>query len=123
MAGVAVYRNEVSHEWERRDLLRRWRAGAVTRAEICDADFLLVTAASHHGRPADRPCPVCGAEDLRVVRWIHGEQLGRMSGTARSDEEIDRIVATGKEATVHTVEVCPRCRWNHLLTAETATAS
>lgn len=120
---MAVYRNEVSHEWERRDLLRRWRAGAVTRAEICDADFLLVTAATYHGRPADRPCPVCGSADLRVVQWIHGEQLGRMSGTARSDEEIDRIVATGKEATVHTVEVCPRCRWNHLLTAVTATAS
>ncbi|GAB3696247.1 DUF5318 family protein [Corynebacterium nasicanis] len=116
-----VYRNEVSHRFARAELLRRWRAGEASREEVCDADFLLRTAAEYHGVPAGYPCPVCGAEDLRIVRWIHGEQLGRMAGTARSEEEIARIVATGKEATVHTVEVCPRCHWNHLLTAVTAT--
>ena len=118
-----VYRNEVSHRFARAELLRRWRAGDVSRDEVCDADFLLLTAAEYHGRPAGRPCPVCGSEDLRIVQWIHGEQLGRMDGTARSDEEIARIVAAGKDATVHTVEVCPRCRWNHLLTAVTATTA
>ena len=117
-----VYRNEVSHRFARADLLLRWQAGEVSREEVCDADFLLVTAARYHGRPAGRVCPVCGSEDLRIVQWVHGEQLGRMSGTARSDEEIARIVAGGREATVHQVEVCPRCRWNHLLTAATAAA-
>lgn len=117
-----VYRNEVSHRFARAELLRRWRAGEVSRDEVCDADFLLVTAAKYHGVPAGHVCPVCGSGDLRIVQWIHGEQLGRMAGTARSDEEIARIVASGREATVHTVEVCPRCRWNHLLTAVTATA-
>ena len=118
-----VYRNEVSHRFARAELLRRWRAGDVSRDEVCDADFLLLTAAEYHGRPAGRPCPVCGSEDLRIVQWIHGEQLGRMAGTARSDEEIARIVAAGKDATVHTVEVCPRCRWNYLLNAVTATTA
>lgn len=117
------YSNEVSHRFARQELLRRWRAGEVTRAEICDADFLLVTAARFHGRPAGHPCPVCGSGDLRVVQWVHGEQLGRLAGTARSDAEIAAIVATGREATVHTVEVCLRCRWNHLLRAVTATSA
>jgi len=115
-----VYRNEVSHRFARADLLRRWRANEATRDEVCDADFLLVTAAKYHGRPAGYACPVCDSEDLRIVQWIHGEQLGRMAGTARTDEEIARIAATGRDVTVHTVEVCPRCRWNHLLTAVTA---
>ena len=120
---MVVYRNEVSHRWERRTLLNRWHSGAATRDEICDADFLLVTAAKYHGLPAAIPCPVCESEDLRIVQWIHGEQLGRMSGTARSTEEIERIAETGREMTVHTVEVCPRCRWNHLLQAVTAAAA
>lgn len=119
---MAVYRNEVSHLWERQALLKRWRVGAASKEEVCDADFLLVTAARYHGEPAGRLCPICESDDLRVVQWVHGEQLGRVSGTARSDEEIDRIVSTGKEATVHTVEVCLHCRWNHLLKAVLATA-
>ncbi len=104
-------------------LLSRWRRGAVTRDEICDADFLLVTAARYHGVPAGMPCPICESDDLRVVQWIHGEQLGRMSGTARSTEEIEQIAETGREMTVHTVEVCPACKWNHLLKAVTAAAA
>lgn len=103
-------------------MLRKWQKGEIRREEICDAEFLLMTAAKYHGTPASQACPVCGADGLRVVQWIHGEQLGRMSGTARSDQEIAKIAATGREVTVHTVEVCPECRWNHLLRAVTAVA-
>lgn len=116
------YRYEVSHQWQRRSLLRRFRAGQVPREALCDADFLLVTAARFHGVPAPAPCPVCGSEDARVVRWVHGEELGRRSGTARSEEEIAALVAERGEVSVHTVEVCPRCRWNHLLSSATAVA-
>lgn len=120
LGDVAVYRNEVSHQWEKHHLLGRWRAGMVTRDSVCDADFLLVTAARYHGRDAGRDCPICTSEQLREVEWIHGISLGRMSGTARSRAEIERIVDSGRELTVHTVEVCPDCRWNHLLRAVTA---
>lgn len=117
------YRYEVSHQWQRRTLLQRFRAGQVPREELCDADFLLVTAARFHGQRAGSPCPVCGAEELRVVRWVHGEDLGRRSGTARNEEEIAALVAERGEVTVHTVEVCPECRWNHLVSSATATAA
>lgn len=105
---------EVSHEWERRTTLRAYRASRVRREDICDADFLLKAAAEHHGTDAPRDCPVCAAQ-MREVLWIYGDNLGRRSGTARSAEEIDDIVAEVGPVTVHRVEVCRSCGWNHLL--------
>lgn len=114
-AGQVAYSYIVSHEWERAMHLREWRAGLVGRDEICDADFLLRAAATHHGVDADRPCPVCGAT-LRLTRWVYGEQLGRRAGSARSQDDIAAfVVKEGLEFSVHEVEVCCECRWNHLL--------
>ncbi len=95
----------------------------MSRDAICDADFLLVTAGRYHGQPSDHPCPVCGGTDLRTVLWVYGEDIGRASGSARSEEEIAKLVSGHRECTVHTVEVCPDCRWNHLLKAVTAVSS
>lgn len=120
---VVNYRDQISHRLARGQVLRNFREGLVPRGAICDADFLLVTAGRYHGRAADYVCPVCGGDQLRIVRWVYGEEIGRASGSARSEEEISRLVADGRQCTVHTVEVCPECRWNHLLNAETATAS
>lgn len=127
---MITYSHEVSHRWARAMILRQMDTGHVRSADICDADFLLVTAATYHGDPAGHPCPVCHGENLRIVRWIYGDMLGPRSGTARSESEIDSIVAElagqgvpkGKdgEVTVHVVEVCPACRWNHLLTTAVA---
>jgi len=99
--------------------LREFRAGQLTREDVCDADFLLRAAAEHHGRTMDKECPVCG-EPLRLTRWVYGENLGRHAGSARSEKEIAEFVAEGLEFTVHEVEVCRQCRWNHLLRSATA---
>lgn len=120
MEDVIVYRNEVSHRWRRQALLRAFKEGEIPRENLCDADFLLVAAATHHGYDVDRACPVCGRGSLREVRWIYHERLGRRSGTARSEEEIAEIIKTVPNITVHLVEVCVQCRWNHLLTAMVA---
>lgn len=118
---VVEFSAVVSHRFARARALRLWRAGLKRTEELCDADFLLVTAGKFHGTPAGVPCPVCESADMRVVLWIFGEQLGKMSGTARDIAEIERIAATHEPFSVHTVEVCPNCRWNHLL--QTATAA
>lgn len=110
---------EISHELTRRTTLRKLRAGRVSAEEVCDADFLLRAAAKYHGRASIRECPICGAE-MRNVSWIYGDNLGRRSGTARSDEEIDRIVSEVGPVTVHVVEVCGSCGWNHVLTEAVA---
>ncbi|QMV84153.1 DUF5318 family protein [Corynebacterium hindlerae] len=119
---MVVFSAVVSHQLPRKRVLRQWRAGLKRKEELCDADFLLVTAAKFHGQPAQTPCPVCESENLRVVLWIFGEHLGKMAGTARDLSEIERIALTHKPFTVHTVEVCPDCRWNHLLQTATAAA-
>ncbi|NMB23496.1 MAG: DUF5318 domain-containing protein, partial [Corynebacterium sp.] len=67
LARVVNYRNEISHQWARRHVLRQFREGQVSRETICDADFLLVTAGHYHGEPAEYPCPVCGGDNLRIV--------------------------------------------------------
>lgn len=127
---MIAYRNLVSHRWARAMVLRQLDAGHLKRESVCDADFLLVTAAAYHGARQERPCPVCGGDELYEVRWIYGDTLGPRSGTARKEDEIARIVAELKtqhvpkgkdgEVMVHLVEVCRGCRWNHLLTAAVA---
>ncbi|WP_312714674.1 DUF5318 family protein [Corynebacterium flavescens] len=121
MKSVA-YKHVVSHEWERAQHLRQLRLGQLQREDVCDADFLLRAAARHHGVTMDRACPVCG-QPLRLTLWVYGSSLGRRAGSARSEEEIAGMVAEGIEFTVHEVEVCPACHWNHLLTAATAYAA
>ncbi|WP_249399758.1 DUF5318 family protein [Corynebacterium qintianiae] len=114
-----AYSREVSHEWRRRMTLKDFRKGRVRPEDVCDADFLLRAAADHHGTVTPRACPIC-SEPMREVSWIYGDNLGRRSGTARSEEEIDRIVSEVGPVTVHVVEVCGHCRWNHLLKEVTA---
>lgn len=114
MSDVFRLIGEVSHEWERRSVLRAYNASQLPREELCDADFLLKAAGEHHGTDSPRPCPICEAT-MRDVLWIYGEKLGRRSGTARSAEEIGAIVAEVGPVTVHRVEMCLRCGWNHLL--------
>ncbi len=119
MAPVFAYSQEISHEWERRATLRDHARGRVPADELCDADFLLRAAAEFHGTPSPRPCPICGGT-MSDVTWVYGDNLGRRSGTARNAEEIDALAAEVGPITVHVVEVCPHCRWNHLLKEVTA---
>ena len=120
MAAMFTYQHEVSHEWQRRAALRAYHAGHIPKEELCDADFLLRAAAEHHGEASKRNCPICGL-DMREVRWVYSEKLGRRTGTARSEAEIDTLVGEVGPITVHKVEVCPHCHWNHLLQEWTAT--
>lgn len=119
IAQMFVYEGEVSHEWRRRHALCELNAGRMRIDDACDADFILRAAAEHHGTASPRPCPICGAE-LREITWVYSEKLGRRTGTARSAEEIDRMVHEVGPITVHFVEVCRDCKWNHLLKEVTA---
>lgn len=109
------FSGEISHRLNRARVLANYSAGIVARQQLCDADFILVTASRYHGFPAGYPCPVCESEELRQVYWVYGDALGKGSATARSVEEIERFAVEGKVFRMHTVEVCPDCRWNHLL--------
>lgn len=108
---------------QRAHTLAGWRAGRLPREQLCDASFLLRTAARYHGRPARAgggTCPVCQETNLKEVTWVYGEEIGNHANSARSQQEIAAWADAGKHFTVHTVEICPDCGWNHILTSRTA---
>lgn len=85
------------------------------RFDICDAHPELTRAARHIGEPLTRPCPVCQRDALRQVRYVYGEQLGRLSGRVVYPETmVDELTRKVDEFRCYAVEVCLECGWNHL---------
>ena len=99
----------------RRGVLADLREGALSLREVCDADVYLLRAAGFHGVVTETVCPVCRKENLTAVSWVFGDDLGTASGTARSRDEIQQLALTHDAFTVHVVEVCRSCSWNHLV--------
>ena len=108
------WQGEIDHSLQKKQLLQRWRAGEISRKSICDADARLVAAARFHGRKPQYTCPVCRKDDLHLVFWIFGENLGRRSGSACGEKELSAIVSEYGSCTVKEVEVCPDCKWSFL---------
>ena len=108
-------RQVVDYALRRRASLADVRAGRTSAAEACDAGAYLLQAASYHGRSTATPCPLCEKDNVVHVSWVFGERLGAASGSARSADEIARYADVLDEFTVHVVEVCRACRWNHLV--------
>lgn len=120
-----------SRELERARLLSKLRGQEVALSEVLDATSQLIASAEVLGEPCDKPCPICHQKSLRLTRWIHSKWLGEKSGTARSVREIQKVMedfavahaGTGAgdveaELSIHTVEVCLRCKWNFLVRHE-----
>lgn len=105
----------VDYALQRRALLADFHAGRTPLAGVCDADPYLQRAARFHGEAVDRACPVCRKERLTNVAWVYGESLRQISGSARTFEELEQLAAHHREFTVHVVEVCRTCGWNHLV--------
>ena len=108
-------RRLVDFALRRRGVLAELQAGGLSLREVCDADVYLQRAAGFHGETTETVCPVCRKENLTEVSWVFGDDLGSSSGSARSDEEIEQLALTHDQFTVHVVEVCRSCSWNHLV--------
>ncbi|NLE78308.1 MAG: DUF5318 domain-containing protein [Rhodococcus sp.] len=112
---VRLQRQVVDYALRRRSLLAEVYSGRTGVKEVCDADPYLLRAAKFHGRGSDVMCPICRKEQLTLVSWVFGEKLGAASGSARTPDELVRLAATQEEFSVHVVEVCRTCNWNHLV--------
>lgn len=108
-------RRVVDFALRRRRVLAELRDGRLELREVCDADVYLQRAAGFHGIVTDTVCPVCRKENLTRVSWVFGDDLGTASGSARGAEEIDQLAVAHDGFTVHVVEVCRSCSWNHLV--------
>lgn len=108
-------RQVVDYALRRRAVLSAVSRGRTGLDEVCDAGTYLLRAARFHGRGTDVMCPICRKEPLTLVSWVFGEHLGQASNSARNTAELERLASAQEEFTVHDVEVCRTCRWNHLV--------
>jgi Family of unknown function (DUF5318) len=112
---VRTQRQVVDYALQRRALLADVHAGRVALGEVCDAGPYLLQAARFHGEATDQACPVCRKERLTLVSWVFGDALRQAAGTARRPDELEQLAAQHDDFTVHVVEVCGSCGWNHLV--------
>lgn len=112
---VLLQRQVVDYALRRRSLLAEVYSGRTGVSEVCDANPYLLRAAKFHGKPSAVVCPICRKEQLTLVSWVYGDHLGPVSGSARSAEELVLLAARYPEFSVHVVEVCRTCSWNHLV--------
>jgi hypothetical protein len=114
-----VRRDVVDHALARRALLQRLFGGGLLTTlssyDVCDAGPFLKRAATHYGVQVERDCPVCHRERLWEVAWVYGDDIGDLSGCARSAAQLARLDAERPDFAVHEVEVCLSCGWNHLV--------
>ena len=111
-------RGVIDYALARRASLSALAAGRVRGSEVCDAQPYLLRAARYHGERRPGPCPVCKAESLTSVTYTYGECFrAEVNGRARATRELEALAAELPEFTVFVVEVCPACRWNHLVTS------
>lgn len=112
-------RSVISYALARRAALESLRRGGAFSSDHCDADPMLLRAAKHHGEPAGRACPVCRRAGMLEVTWVFGAQLGPLSGSARSPQQLAEMAHEHGRFRVHVVEVCRDCHWNHLVVSYT----
>ena len=110
-----VQRQIIDYALQRKARLAEVHSGRRAVADVCDASPYLLRAAKFHGRPSPTLCPICRKEQVTLVSWVFGDKLGQVSGSARTTEEIARLAGTAEEFSVHVVEVCRTCSWNHLV--------
>jgi hypothetical protein len=112
---VRLQRQVVDYALRRRSLLAEVYSGRTGVSEVCDANPYLLRAAKFHGKPSQVMCPICRKEQLTLVSWVFGDHLGAVSGSARTAEELVLLATRYAEFSVHVVEVCRTCSWNHLV--------
>jgi hypothetical protein len=112
---VRLQRQVVDYALRRRSLLAEVYSGRTGVTEVCDANPYLLRAAKFHGKPSTVMCPICRKEQLTLVSWVFGDHLGAVSGSARTAEELVLLATKYDEFSVHVVEVCRTCSWNHLV--------
>ena len=107
----------VDYRLQRQAVLGEVAEGVVRAADVCDAHAELLRVARNGAPRADEACPICEDAALALVSYVFGPRLPKGGKVVLSDDELDRISQRAGEFACYVVEVCPACRWNHLLRA------
>lgn len=110
-----VRERSIDYVLARRSTLRALGRGSIQRHEVCDAQPELMRAALNVGLPKPDSCPVCSEESLVSVLYAFGAKLPSHGRCLTSAAELEKLAARSDFPTiVYQVEVCVKCRWNHL---------
>ncbi len=121
-------RGFIDYRIAKRALVRQVTRGAVPVTDVCDAHPELLRAARNVGQTTARTCPICRLADdradvaldeansLRLVTYVYGDDLKRLSGhVVWTREELDGLASRHRSFSAYVVECCLVCGWNHLV--------
>lgn len=99
-------------------MLFSYRAGELSRADVCDAQPELMRVALNCSQASTAKCPICEEASLRLVRYVFGNRLPPSGRAVKTRGEMRKLASRRGDRRCYTVEVCTACRWNHLLQIE-----
>ena len=105
----------VDYRLARASTLKAWKAGQLSRHEVCDAQRELHRNAQFCGHPTGRRCPVCETAGLVEVTYVFGSRLPKHGRCVTTSAEMQRLQHRASTSTGYVVEVCTDCGWNHLV--------
>jgi len=125
-------RGFIDYRMAKRALVRQVTRGSVSVDDVCDAHPELLRAAQSIGAPTQRTCPICRladerargragckedqADTLRLVTYVFGDDLKRLSGhVVWTRQELDDLARSHRSFSAYVVECCLVCGWNHLV--------
>lgn len=104
----------VDHRLARRLVLQEFRAGHLSRSEVCDAHPELKRAARNVGTKTRSMCPICAESQVVLLTYAFGPRLPKGGRIITNAAELDDLRDRAESFTCYVVEVCPSCCWNHL---------
>jgi hypothetical protein len=113
-AGAPTVGAQVDYRLARNAIVREYRKGRLSRAEVCDAHPELVRAAANCGQPTSEDCPICEGSPLVLVSYVFGSRLPPSGKCVTAPEELAKLARGGRELACYVIEVCPSCSWNHM---------
>lgn len=99
----------------KRALLREFKAGQVTKSDLCDAHPDLIRAAKSVGVPSGETCEICTTGDVVHISYAFGPKLPAHGRCIAGSDELSKLRASIEEFTCYVVEVCTQCHWNFLV--------
>ena len=114
LRGAGHGRGVVDHRLARQHLVNEYRRKRLSREQVCDAHPELIRAAKNVGTEATTPCPICAADDLRLVTYVFGPRLPAFGRCITTKAELRALAKRPGTFTCYVVEVCTGCYWNHL---------
>jgi len=106
---------QVDYRLIRRHTVDEVKRGRLSKLDVCDAQPELVRAATNCGRATGEVCPICDDGPLVLVSFAFGPRLPAHGRCITTAKELDRLGRRVDTLACYVVEVCPACRWNHLV--------